>query len=136
MICVVLRQNVYLAPSRFSLQSISRSTAGVFSAHLASVWLLHSKHRIVFAKGMKKCQLVQAAFDQKQLKNLCKAISKPVRADYPDQNGFRFFIRYAIFNRRTDYREIFRERSEPSCTAIRTTAQAIRMYLSKAMSPV
>lgn len=136
MICVVLRQNVYFAPSRFSLQSISRSAAGAFSAHLESVWLLHSKHRIVFAEGMEKHQLVQAATDQKLLKNLCKAISKPVRADYPDQNGFRFFIRYATFNRHTDDREMFRERSEPSCTAISTTAQAIRMHLSEPMTPV
>lgn len=42
MICVVFLQKVNFAPSRFSLQSISSSFGGIFSAHLESVWLLHS----------------------------------------------------------------------------------------------
>lgn len=50
---------------------------------------------------------MQAGDDQKLLKYLCKAITKPVRADYPEQNGFVFFIRYAISNRRTEDRKIF-----------------------------
>lgn len=80
-------------------------------------------------------QLVQAGDDQKRPKISARLSQNQFELIILIRT-FSDFFRYAILQTVAQTIEnLFWERSPPSCTAISTTAEAIRMYLSEAMSP-
>lgn len=79
-----------------------------------------------------KCRLVMTRNVRKSVQGYLKTSSSWLSWS----EHFRIFFCYAILQTVAQTIEnLFWERSPPSCTAISTTAEAIRMYLSEAMSP-